>query len=68
MKAKDIRKMSKNEMEKKLDELKLELIKARGNSSKVGGSKIKEIKKTIAKILTISKQKLETKKHNGNLS
>ena len=67
MKTKDILKMSKNEMGKKLEELKLELIKSRGKSSKGAGSKIKNIKRTIAKILTINKQKLETK-NNGNLS
>lgn len=49
--------MSKPEREKKLKELKLELIKSRGNSSKSGSTKIKEIKKTIAKILTINKSK-----------
>jgi ribosomal protein L29 len=51
LKAKDIKKMSKEEKEKKLKELKMELIKA----SKTGGSKIREIKKIIARILTLNK-------------
>jgi ribosomal protein L29 len=55
LKAKDIQKMSKDEKEKKLKELKLELIKSKVNASKTGSSKIKEIKKIIARILTLNK-------------
>jgi ribosomal protein L29 len=51
VKSKDIHKMSKEEKEKRIKELKLELIKA----SKSGSSKIKEIKRTIAKLLTLNK-------------
>ena len=49
-KAKDIQKMTKEEKNEKLKELKLELIK-----SKISGKKLKEIKKTIARILTLNK-------------
>ncbi len=54
MKSKDIRKMSKNDREKKLKELKLELVKSRSRNSKVS-NRTKEIKKIIAKILTLNK-------------
>ncbi|MBU2562639.1 MAG: 50S ribosomal protein L29 [Nanoarchaeota archaeon] len=53
LKAKDIQKMSKEEKEKKLKELKFELIKSKANASKTGISRIKEIKKIIARILTL---------------
>lgn len=54
MKAKEIQKMTKQEREKKLQDLKLELIKAKVNSVKSGGSKVKNIKKIIARIYTIN--------------
>jgi ribosomal protein L29 len=49
LKFKEIVKMSKSEREKKLKELKLELIKSLGKA----GGKAKEIKKIIARINTI---------------
>jgi ribosomal protein L29 len=54
MKAKEILKMSKKEREKKLKELKIQLIKTKADASKKG-PKIKEIKKIIARILTLNK-------------
>jgi len=54
MKYKDITKMSNEEREKKLKELKIELIKSKTNASKTGNTNTKEIKKTIAKILTFN--------------
>ncbi len=51
LKFKDIKKMDKQEIEKKMKELKLELIKAKANASKSGSSKIKQIKKIIARML-----------------
>jgi|TARA_Y100000310_G_scaffold335050_1_gene416154 ribosomal protein L29 len=54
MKAKEILKMSKEEREKKLKELKIQLIKTKADASKKG-PKIKEIKKIIARILTLNK-------------
>jgi len=53
--SKDIQKMSTKDREKKLKELKLELVKSRANASKGGSSRIKEIKKIIARILTLNK-------------
>lgn len=56
MKAKELRKMGKEERERKLGELKLELIKSKVNASKTGSSKKREIKKIIARILTLNKK------------
>lgn len=65
LKIKDIRNISKEDREKKLKELKLEMIKARVGASKSGSSKIKEIKKIIARILTfnntLEREKLKNK-------
>jgi len=55
LKTKDIQKMSKGEREKKIKELKLELIKSKVSASKTGSSKTREIKKIIARILTLNK-------------
>lgn len=66
LKAKDIKKMNKEEKMKKIDELKFELSKSKANAQK-GTSKAKEIKKTIARILTLNNEenkhsKVEDKK------
>ena len=53
MKAEEIRAMSKEERVKKLKELRLELVKSKVRSSK-GGAKTKEIKKAIARFLTVA--------------
>ncbi len=63
MKTKELRNLTKKDLETKLDELNKELIKlnaqvATGTVPKSPGQ-IKQIKKTIAKILTISKEKNE---------
>ncbi len=55
--SKDIISLSKEDKEKKLNELKLELVKAKISASKAGTSKVKEIKRTIARILTFNKSK-----------
>jgi ribosomal protein L29 len=55
IKAKDIQKMSKEERNQKLEELKMELIKARVNASKTGNSKVREIKRLVARIITLNK-------------
>jgi len=54
MKFKDLKEISKEEREKKLKELKIELIKSKSNPSKKGNSKTKQIKKIIARILTLN--------------
>ena len=53
--GKEFKHMSKEDRERKLKELKIELIKSKVNASKGGSSKIKNIKKTIAQILTLNK-------------
>ena len=62
MKSRDLQKLNKEEMEKRLKELKMELIKFRVSASKTGGSKIKEIKKIIARILTLNSKQKELEK------
>ena len=57
MKYKEITKMNNEDREKKLKDLKIELLKSRTKSSKTGNSNTREIKKTIAKILTINASK-----------
>ncbi len=54
MKYKEIEKLSKQEREKKLKELKLELVKSKVNVSKTGSAKVKAIKRIIARILTFN--------------
>ncbi len=54
LKGKDIKEMGKEGREKKLKELKMELIKSKANSQK-GSSRSKEIRKIIARILTLNK-------------
>lgn len=55
LKARDLKRMSKEDREKKLEELKIELIKSKVNATKAGNSKTKEIKKIIARIITLNK-------------
>ena len=56
-KINDLRKMSKSDREKELENLKVSLVKSKinVNTSKTGGSKTKEIKKMIARIHTLNK-------------
>ncbi len=46
--------MGKEEREKKLKELRLELVKAKVNATKTGNSKASQIRKIIARILTFN--------------
>jgi ribosomal protein L29 len=55
LKNKDIQKMSKKEIEEKIDDLKMEIIKS--SASAKGKLKPKEIKKAIARMLTINRIK-----------
>ncbi|OGJ12335.1 50S ribosomal protein L29 [Candidatus Pacearchaeota archaeon RBG_16_35_8] len=61
LKFKDIKGMGNEEREKKLKELKLELVKSKAGANKAGSSKIKQIKKIIARILMINSK-------HGNMS
>lgn len=58
LKTKDIQKMNEEERMKKLEEMKFELVKAKG--AKAGNSKVKSIKKIIARILTLNNQNKNT--------
>ena len=55
LKSKEIKKMSRDERQKRLKELKMELIKSKINASKNKGPRAREIRKIIARILTIDK-------------
>jgi ribosomal protein L29 len=57
MKYKEITKMNKEDRERKLKDLKIELIKSKTKTSKTGSSNTRQIKKTIAKILTFNTSK-----------
>jgi len=61
LRIKDLKKLSEEDLEKRLKELKLELLKERGNIE-MGGNiknpgKIKVIRRDIARILTLNKEK-----------
>ena len=56
LKSKEIKKMSKTELNSKLKELKVELVKTKASPGKKG-QKIKEIKKIIARIHSTNIQK-----------
>jgi len=55
LKSKEIIKMSKEEREKKLKELKIELVKSKSNVSKKENMKVREIKKIMARIYSTNK-------------
>ncbi len=57
LKSKEIAKMNEKEINEKISELKVELIKSRVGSKKTGkGADTGEIKRTIAKLLTFKRQ------------
>jgi len=56
LRSSDIKKMKKEEMETKLKELKLELVKASVTANRQN-AKTKEIKRAISRLLTFSKSK-----------
>jgi len=60
LRIKDLRKLKPEELDKKLNELKLELMKERGNIEMGGNIKnpgrIKVIRRDIARILTLKKE------------
>lgn len=70
LRTKEIREMNEKDLDKKLNELKLELAKEKANinigASVTSPGRIKEIKRTIARIETIKREKqLEVRKANG---
>ena len=50
----ELKKMSEKERNEKISELKMELIKEKVNLGKGGKNKIREIKRTIARLLTFN--------------
>ena len=54
LKSRDIKNMNQEDRNKRILELKLELIKAKANAAKTGASRAKGIRKLIARIKTIS--------------
>ena len=54
MKTSELKNINREEREKRLKELKAELVKSRVSAVKTGSSKIRQIKKTIARILTLN--------------
>ena len=61
LKSKDISSMSNNERESKIKDLKLELIKEKISLSKGGKMRIKEIKRTIARLMTFNRLNKDSK-------
>lgn len=62
IRKKELKNMAKEEVQRRLHELRLELIRTKTQkSSKTAGAKTKEIKRTIARILTKLKTIGETK-------
>ena len=66
LKIKELKNMAKSDREKKIKELKLELVKSKVNASKNKTSKTKEIKKILARLLTLNKSE-ENKKSKEEL-
>lgn len=61
-KYKELSQMSKSEIDNKIKEIKVEIIKARVASAKGGKVKMKELKKTLAQLLMLqSQRKIEGK-------
>ena len=68
LKAKEAAKLNMNEIQNKLKDLRIELIKAQAANKKGGKTSIREVRKTIARLLTFetkinkTQPKTETKK------
>jgi len=62
LKSKEIRRLGKEERNNRLKELQIELIKSKTSASKSGSAKIKQIRRTIAKIITVNKSDKEALK------
>jgi ribosomal protein L29 len=56
VKFKELSKLGKKDIDKKIQEIKLETIKARVTASKGGKVKIRELKKTLAKLLSLQEK------------
>ncbi len=68
MRKKELRKMEKKDIDKRVGELRLEMAKERANI-KIGANvtspgRIKEIRKTIARANTIKREKIKAEENN----
>ena len=61
MKYKQLKDLSKQDREKKLKELQMELVKQKVNASNTGGSKARQIKRIIARINTLNSSEMGVK-------
>jgi ribosomal protein L29 len=61
LRAKDIFKLSTKDIDEKIKELTSELIKARASGKKTGKINTREIKRTIARLLTIKQINIKNK-------
>tara|TARA_Y100000310_G_scaffold162281_1_gene162282 strand:+ start:73 stop:267 length:195 start_codon:yes stop_codon:yes gene_type:complete len=57
MKFKELSQLSKPDIEKKISELRIDIVKARVTASKGGKVKMKELKKTLARLLMLKSRK-----------
>ncbi len=62
-KIKELSLMSKEDRTKKIKELKIEITKSQASIKKSGSSKSREIKKAIARILTLNKSEKDKLKN-----
>ncbi|MEK6873446.1 MAG: hypothetical protein AABW91_01260 [Nanoarchaeota archaeon] len=53
---KELSKLGKNDISKKIKEIEMEIVKARVTASKGGKVKIRELKKTLANLKMLNKQ------------
>lgn len=53
VKFKELSKLSKKDVDKKINDIKLELIKAKLTATKGGKVKIRELRKTLARLLML---------------
>jgi large subunit ribosomal protein L29 len=69
--AKDLRKMSPGDVQKKLDEVQAELIRQMGKKTSGGApenpGRMKELRRTVARIITIQKEAEEESKPKEKL-
>jgi len=57
VKFKEIKKLGKNDIDNKIKELQLDLLKARVAAGKGSKVKLREIKKTLARLIMLSTEK-----------
>jgi ribosomal protein L29 len=63
MKKNEIKEMSQEKRNERLKELKVELVKSKISAAKTGNSKARQIRRIIARIMTINKSEQEELKN-----